>query len=413
MKKFEFTNRDGHKLSGRLELPDGSPRSYAIFAHCFTCSKNVKAATQVSRRLAELGIAVLRFDFTGLGNSEGDFANSDFSSNVDDLVDAAAALKERMTSPSLLIGHSLGGAAVLMAAARIESVRAIATIGAPSEPEHVENLINITKTQENEDGSATINLGGRELVISSRFVEDLKNNQMSEILPKLGKPIMIFHSPIDAVVSIDNARKLYELAKHPKSFVSLDGADHMLNEPGDAAFVANTLSAWASRYLLTELDSNESDSQSKMPAKVDEGVVIVREQNGSLTQMIRTENHEFYADEPARVGGADLGPNPYEFLLVALGACTSMTLRMYARHKGLQLDSIEIRLQHSRIHAEDCESCETRKGMIDRIDKTILVGGDLTADQVKRLGEIADRCPVHRTITNEKQIETNIQLVSG
>ncbi len=252
MSRFDFTNRDGHNLTGRLELPQGRPKSYAIFAHCFTCSKNVKAATQVSRRLAEQEIGVLRFDFTGLGNSEGDFANADFSSNVNDLIDAASALREQDSAPSLLVGHSLGGAAALMAAAEIDSIRAVATIGAPGEPAHVERLINSTTTTTHEDGSATILLGGRELAIGSHFIDDLKKNRIANSLPALKKPLMIFHSPVDEIVSIGNARQLYEAARHPKSFISIDGADHMLSNPADARFVAATLAAWAFRYVLTE-----------------------------------------------------------------------------------------------------------------------------------------------------------------
>ncbi|MDB4777855.1 bifunctional alpha/beta hydrolase/OsmC family protein [bacterium] len=407
MTKFDFTNRVGHKLTGRIELPTGTPKSFAIFAHCFTCSKNVKAATQIARELSQLGIAVLRFDFTGLGNSEGDFSNSDFSSNVNDLVDAAAALESHFSAPSLLIGHSLGGAAALMASAEISSVKAVATVGAPSEPAHVENLITNTTKETHDDGSTTISLGGRELLIGNQFINDLKSNRLTELLPVLKKPVLILHSPIDSIVGIDNARQLYEAAKHPKSFVSLDGADHMLSNPTDAKFVAGILAAWASRYLPVDNVSDEVQS-----IEIEEGAVAIREQAGSLTQAIQTNQHEFYADEPVNHGGNDKGPNPYELLLASLGACTSMTLRMYARHKGLPLESIEVILKHSRIHAEDCATCETQKGKIDRIEKEIIVGGDLTPEQVNRLGEIADRCPVHRTLTNEKLIETKIGHLS-
>lgn len=402
MPKFDFTNRDGHQLAGRIELPKQSPRAFAIFAHCFTCSKNVKAASQIAQQLSQLGYAVLRFDFTGLGNSEGDFANSNFSSNVNDLIDAASALETQYSAPSILIGHSLGGAAALMASSQIGSIRAVATLGAPSEPSHVEKLISNSTTQSHQDGSMTISLGGRELLIGQHFVENLKNNRISEILPCLKKPLLILHSPVDSIVSIDNARQLYEAAKHPKSFVSLDGADHMLSNAEDAKFAAGILAAWASRYLP---NSNEPTPSTT----VEEGAVVVREVAGSLTQKINTHQHEFYADEPASVGGNDLGPNPYELLLASLGTCTSMTLRMYARHKGIELKSIEITLKHSRIHAEDCENCETQTGKLDRIDKQIVVRGELTSKQVTRLGEIADRCPVHRTLTHEKVIETKIE----
>jgi putative redox protein len=406
MSKFNFTNRNGLELTGKIEFPSGDPWAFAIFAHCFTCSKNVKAATQVSRRLSERGIAVLRFDFTGLGNSEGDFANSDFSSNVNDLIDAAAALSEQHSAPALLIGHSLGGAAALMASAELESVHAVATIGAPCEPAHVQRLIERTSTAQHPDGSITIELGGRELAIGSQFVSDLKRNRVADVLPTLKKPLMIFHSPIDSIVSVDNARRIYETAKHPKSFVSIDGADHMLSNPDDANFVADTLAAWAARYLKTGETSN-SESRLSVAA----GTVVVSETSG-LTQSIMTHQHEFNADEPSSLGGNGRGPAPYELLMASLGACTSMTLRMYARRKGWSLDSIKVTLKHTRIDADDCTTCETADGKIDRFEKEIVVAGDLSADQVARLGEIADRCPVHRTLTHEKLIETNITRVS-
>ena len=402
MPQFDFTSRNGLTLTGRLELPAQPPVAYAIFAHCFTCSKNVKAATQVSRELARRGIAVLRFDFTGLGNSEGDFANSNFTSNVSDLLDAAQTLEDRYEAPSLLIGHSLGGAAVLMAASELSSVRAVATIGAPSEPAHVERLIGNTTTETHEDGSSTIALGGRELRISADFVADLRSHRVADQLPGLKKPLLIFHSPTDSIVNIEQARKLYESAKHPKSFVSIDNADHMLSQPGDAQFVAETLAAWVSRYLP------DRSAGSAIP----NGVVEVRQQ-GSLSkfsQLIQTPTHQLVADEPSSVGGSDLGPNPYELLLASLGSCISMTLRMYADRKGWPVEDISVQLQHSRIHAKDCSDCESSSQRIDRIEVSVKVTGDLDDAQIKRLGEIAEMCPVHRTLMNEKRIHTQLVL---
>lgn len=400
MPQFDFTSRRGLTLTGRLELPPRPIRAYAIFAHCFTCSKNVKAATQVSSELADHGIAVLRFDFTGLGNSEGDFANSNFTSNVTDLVDAANALKEQYNAPMLLIGHSFGGAAALMAAGQIESVRAVATIGAPSEPAHVERLIGLSKTQSYEDGSATISLGGRELRIGADFVKDLRSNRVADRLPRLHKPILIFHSPTDSIVNIEQAKKLYEAAKHPKSFVSVNDADHMLSNPSDAKFVAATLAAWVDRYLPAPKPSDE----------IVDGVVEVHEQKTKYTQSIRTSRHQFLADEPVSVGGADLGPNPYELLLASLGSCITMTLRMYADRKQWPVQGITVRLQHSRIHAKDGADCESLDGRIDQIDVAVIVKGELNEAQVKRLAEIAEKCPVHRTLMREKSVRTHIQL---
>ena len=401
--RFDFQNIQGQTLTGRLEMPVANPRAFAIFAHCFTCSKNVKAATLISRKLADLGIAVLRFDFTGLGNSEGDFANTNFSSNVADLVAAAESLSQRQQAPSLLIGHSLGGAAVLLAAAEISSVKAVATIGAPGEPEHVTHLFGDELATIQNDGAANISLGGRQLTIERHFLDDLKQHRIADSLPRLQKPILIFHSPQDSIVSIDNARKIYEAAWHPKSFVSIDGADHMLSAPNDAHFVATTLAAWASRYI-------ESDEGADEDHEMDDQAVVVEEIDKGLTQQIRTADHRWLADEPKKLGGSNMGPNPYDLLLAALGACTSMTLRMYAKRKELALETVQVELRHSRIHAKDCEECETSEGQIDRIEKQITVSGELTEAQLKRLGEIADMCPVYRTLVRDKQMVSSISL---
>lgn len=404
MPRFDFINQQGATLAGRLELPETHPIAFAIFAHCFTCSKNAKAASQIAKQLAARGIAILRFDFTGLGNSEGDFANSNYSSNITDLIAAAETLRRQHQAPSLLVGHSLGGAAVLSAAALISEVKAVATIGAPSEPSHVTHLFGDQVARIEKDGSAKVVIGGREITIARQFLEDLQSNRLAETLPTLKKPLVIFHSPIDTVVSIDNARKLYEAARHPKCFVSLDGADHLLTSTADAEFVAAMLAAWAPRYLSASPQPTEQ-SRDLVPA----GTVLVREMNGGLTQQVRTTHHEFFADEPVAHGGKDRGPNPYELLLASLGTCTSLTLRMYANRKDWDLQSITISLQHSRVHANDCVSCESQDGYIDRIEKSIQVSGQLDESQVARLTEIADRCPVHRTLVNEKEILTDLK----
>lgn len=397
--KYEFPNPQGQTLSGRLELPD-SPKAFAIFAHCFTCSKNTRAASRISRELAKLGIAVLRFDFTGLGNSEGDFSNTNFSSNVSDLIAAADSLRSTHSAPQLLIGHSLGGTAVLMAASGIDEVRAVATIGSPAEPEHVTRLFDDDLQEIAEKGEYQVTLAGRPFTIRKQFLNDVQAIDQKTLLQGLKRAVLICHSPTDELVGIDQARLVYENLRHPKSFLSLDGADHMLSSPSDAEFVARMLSAWAERYVeVTEAPVSPPDLAA--------GELLVEEIDG-FTQKVSTRDHTFLADEPVDVGGENLGMTPYDLLLAALGTCTSMTLRMYANHKKWPLEGISVRLAHHQIHARDCADCESESGKISVINKVISVAGDLTAEQLSRLEEIADRCPVHRTMMLEKKIETTL-----
>jgi putative redox protein len=402
MEKFTFENRDGHRLAGRLELPPGDRRGVALFAHCFTCSKNVKAASNVSRALCARGLAVLRFDFTGLGNSEGDFANTDFSSNIEDLVDAAAALREQLDAPSLLVGHSLGGAAVLAAAPLLPEVRAVATIGAPSDPGHVVRLLDRHVDAIEARGEAEVELAGRRFRIRRQFLEDVRETSLLESLPDLKRALMIFHSPTDEIVGLENARKLYEAAKHPKSFVSLPDADHLLTRVADAELVADVLAAWAGRYLAFPAGARDAAADDA----TERGTVRVREEGEPLGQRITAGHHSLVADEPAEVGGGDRGPNPYDLLLAGLGACTSMTLRMYADRKKWSIGRITVTLSHERTHAKDCEDCESGASRIDRIVRGLRIEGPVDDEQRTRLLAIADRCPVHRTLQNEKQIET-------
>ena len=395
--RIEFANHRGQRLAGSLELPPAEPRAYALFAHCFTCGKDIAAATRVSRALASKGFGVLRFDFTGLGNSGGDFANQNFSSNVDDLVAAASWLAEHHEAPRLMVGHSLGGAAVLVAGDRIESVEAIATIGAPSHPAHVQHLLEGSIETIRSAGSATVSLAGRPFMIQSQFLDDLEQQQVRGRLQKLNQAVLILHSPEDEVVAVDHARKLYSSLRHPKSFVSLDGADHLLTKRADSSYVADVIAAWAGRYL-PPLDHPDTER----------GVVRVTGRTDGFLQLCTAGRHDWLADEPSKVGGADLGPTPYDLLLAALGTCTSMTLGMYARHEQLPLESVTVELQHDRSHAEDCGDCDQADRLVDRIHRVLTVVGDLTEAQRQRLVEIADRCPVHRTLHNEIKVETRL-----
>lgn len=403
--KLEFQNGRGETLAARLERPPGEPRAYAIFAHCFTCSKDSAAAARVSRALAARGIAVLRFDFTGLGGSEGDFANTSFSSNVADLVAAAEHLREHHGAPTLLVGHSLGGAAVLAASRRLPEVRAVATIGAPSEPAHVRHLLVDAEERIEREGRARVEIAGRPFEIARGFLEDLDEQSLGEELGALRAALLVLHSPLDDVVGIEHAERIYRSARGYRSFVTLVDADHLLTRRRDAEYAAETIATWASRYL--ELDDDEETAREPLG----EGEVRVTEHERPYTTRVEAGQHVLLADEPARVGGADRGPTPYGYLLAGLGSCTSMTLRMYADRKQWPLEGVSVVLRHERIHVDDCERCTTDgdRGRIDRIERDIEIVGDaLTDEQRARLLEIADRCPVHRTLENEKEIVTRL-----
>ena len=397
--KVTFPGSGGGKLAARLDLPQGRPRAFALFAHCFTCNKDVFAAARIAGGLAERGIAVLRFDFTGLGASEGDFANTNFSSNVEDLVRAADFLREAYEAPKLLIGHSLGGAAVLAAAGRVPEARAVATIAAPADPAHVAAHFTEARAEIEAAGEAEVLLVGRPFRIKKQFLEDIEERKLDAALAGLRKALMVFHAPRDATVGIDNASRIFLAAKHPKSFVSLDDADHLLSRKPDAIYVAEVLAAWAGRYL--------GEAEAAPALRAPAGSVVVEETGeGKFTQRIAAGPHALRADEPESAGGLDSGPSPYDFLLAGLGACTSMTLRLYAERKGLALEKTRVTLSHAKIHAEDCATCETKEGKLDRIERVIEMTGDLSAEERRRLLEIADKCPVHRTLQSEIQIET-------
>lgn len=396
-RRVEFPGSRGAVLSGKLELPHETPRAYALFAHCFTGSKDVVSASRIARALTDDGIAVLRFDFTGLGDSEGDFSNTDFSSNVGDLVAAADHLRAEHEAPTFLIGHSFGGAAVIAAAHRVPEVTAVATMGAPADPAHVAARFSSRMDQIERDGEAEVSIGGRPFRIRQEFLDDIAEQPQAERIAELGAALMVMHAPMDEIVGVDNSRQIFETARHPKSFVSLDGADHLLTRRGDAEYAAGVLGAWVRRYLPAR--------EEEAPA-LDGSVVVAESGVGGYGQVVESGRHRFVADEPAPAGD-DGGPSPYDLLLSALGSCTSMTLRMYAERHALPLEKVTVALQHDRVHAADCEDCETRTGKVDRIARRIHLEGDLDDAQRARLLEIAEKCPVHRTLTSEVRIETD------
>lgn len=397
--KVRFTNKQGDKLAARLDMPtQGTPDAFALFAHCFTCSKDLRAVGAISRALNRQNIAVLRFDFTGLGESEGDFADTNFSSNIDDLVEAADYLAEHHEAPRILVGHSLGGAAVLQAAHRIESSEAVATIGAPYDPEHVTRHLEDAVEEINSKGEARITLAGRTFTIRKQFLDDLAATRMEETIRTLERALLLFHSPVDQTVGIGNAGRIFEAAMHPKSFVSLDDAQHLLTDPSDAEYVGVVLGAWARKYV--EMPDEDEGSE--------RGRVVTRTEDGFRTE-ITAGGHRLVGDEPEDVGGTDAGPTPYDLLLSGLGTCTGMTLRMYADRKDWPLEEATVRLSHEKVHAEDCEHCDTTEGKVDRIEREIELTGDLSPDQRERLLEIANKCPVHRTLHGEINVASSLR----
>jgi putative redox protein len=391
-KTLSFQNTDGETLSGRLDLPLGAgPDAYAIFAHCFTCSKHTKAVAAVSHALTRKGIAVLRFDFTGLGDSEGDFSETTFSSNVEDLITAAGYLKAHFAAPKILIGHSFGGTACLKAAGHLPSVKAVATIGSPFDPAHVQHLLGDAREEIRKNGEASLTLAGRPFRIKRQFLEDLDRADMAEVLPKLKRALLILHSPVDEVVDIDNAAQIYKAARHPKSFISLDTADHMLGRPADAEYAGSVIAGWAARYI----DAREKVTD-RPPAG--EHRVVTRIGRTRYQTEITAGGHSLVNDEPVDAGGTDTGPTPYDLLTAGLGACTAITLRMVADRKAWPLEAVTVSLVHRKVDAAACGNCENRTGKIDRIERVIDMTGPLESDQRQRLMEIADRCPVHRTL---------------
>lgn len=444
--KIEFPGSDNNNmLAARLELSEGTPAAFALFAHCFTCSKDSFAASRISKALVDYGIAVLRFDFTGLGGSDGDFANTNFTSNIEDVVAATEYLRDNYRAPSLLIGHSLGGAAVLAAAHKVPSARAVVTIGSPSDPSHITNLFADSSAEIESAGEANVQLGGREFRIRKQLLDDIAAQPQSARLRDLDAALLVVHSPVDQTVGIENAREIFDAAKHPKSFVSLDGADHLLSSRDDAAFAASIIAAWAARYafgstasLSTRTATNSSPASPSTPANAptttpapspvsapspepsltpnatvthDGNSVIVTESGPArYEQRVFASGHEFISDEPAPLS-ENHGPGPYDFVLAGLGSCTSITIRMYADRKKMPLTGVTVRLSRERVDAAACDHCTSAEGMVEHITRELTLAGDLTEEQRTSLLVIADKCPVHRTLEGEISIFTSITAV--
>lgn len=398
--KVSFINHRGQKLIGKLELPMmKGPYPFAIFAHVFTGNKNLKAARHISRALNLAGIAVLRFDFTGLGESEGDFSHTNFSTNVDDIKCAARYLADNYVSPAVIIGHSLGGAAALHAGASIESVKAVATLGAPFQPEHIKHLIGDSVAEIERKGAAIITVDNRQFTIRKQFIDDLSRIDTLEIIKDFDKALLIMHSPQDMVVEIENAAKIYHAARHPKSFITLDGASHMLNEKDDAFYAGSVIASWVQRYI--DMPDTEKLTTSKQ--------VMVKLESEGYTTEIMAGRHGLIADESESLGGNDFGPSPYELLNAALGACTAMTLQMYARRKKWPLETVKVHLSYGRKYLEDCNACTDPQSKISHFDVCISLEGGLSKEQQERLLEIANKCPVHKTLAENVSFNTYLE----
>lgn len=402
--RASFPGHSGASLAARLDLPNGRVRAFALFAHCFTCSKDLIAVRRIAADLARAGIAVLRFDFTGLGSSEGEFASTNFSSNVGDLLAAADWLRDNHAAPALLIGHSLGGAAMLAVAADIPEARAVVTIGAPADADHVLANFGSDLATIERDGQAEVTLAGRGFRIARQFVEDVRGVRLAERIKAMRKPLLILHSPLDEIVGIDNATAIFMAARHPKSFVSLDKADHLLTREEDAAFAASVIAGWSSRYIEADRPQGEAAV---------EHVRVTETGEGKFQNAVQAGAHRLFADEPASAGGLDSGPSPYDFLSIALGACTSMTLRMYADFKKIPLGRVSVDVSHAKVHSRDCEDCtDEERGSgrrIDRFERVITIEGDLPEELAGKIEEIANKCPVHRTLEGSSKVRTVVR----
>ena len=395
--RLKFKSKLDFDLSGILHEPDlQTIQAYAIFAHCFTCTKSLSAGKNIAEKLAENGIATLRFDFTGLGASKGQFEDSSFSTDVDDLISAADFLAENYEAPQVIVGHSLGGTAVLAAASSIESIKAVATVGSPSSPDHILHMLEEKLDEIAKKNEADVNLAGRNFTFKQAFVDDVRSYNLD--IENLGKALMVLHAPMDDTVSINEASKIFVTAKHPKSFLSLDGGDHLLTRDVDSLYVGSVIASWAMRFIVP--------MEPQIAAEEKDGISATGKTREGFYNIVSARTHRFIVDEPLSYGGTDLGPTPYEYLGAALGSCTSMTLNGYARRKEMNVTSVSVDVKHTRIHAEDCDTCEKSDGKIDQFTREITIVGSITDEQRSRMLEIADRCPVHKTLENEIKIVT-------
>ena len=407
IEKIQFPGHAGNMLAARLDRPSGPMRTMALFAHCFTCSKDIFAASRIAAGLNAKGIGVLRFDFTGLGASEGEFGNTNFTSNVQDLFAAVDYLRGRGMPPALLIGHSLGGAAVLAAAPEIDEILAVVTIGAPSTADHVTHNFHASLDEIEKNGAAEVTLAGRKFNISKQFIDDVADQKFLEKIGHMKKALLVCHAPLDETVGVENAADIFAAARHPKSFLSLDHADHLLSKREDAVYVADVVAAWASRYfgadaMILSQDNERQDTLESDLVEVSETGI------GKFTQRIRVGKHVLSADEPTDIGGDDRGPGPFDLVLAGLGACTTMTVRMYADRKSIPLDHVSVQLSRRKINAEDCADCVTEDGEVEEITRDIRLKGDLDDATRTRLLEIANKCPVHRTLSGEIKIRSSL-----
>ncbi len=399
-KTIEFYNKEGEVLSGRLELPvDRHPHNFAIFAHCFTCTKNLNTVRTISRALSSHGFGVLRFDFTGLGQSQGEFRETNFSGNISDLIHASEYLTENFKAPALMVGHSLGGAAVIHAARQLVNIKAVATIGAPSSADHVTHLFKRQIDELRSEGEIDVEIGGFEYKIREQFLDDVKRHATDEIATGINSALLVMHSPQDHIVGIKNAEEIYKSARHPKSFISLEGADHLLSNSRDGEYTGHTIAQWAMRYIKT-------DEEPKL--ETDHQVLASLDAEDGFTTRLKAGRHNLTADEPIPFGGNDFGPSPYDFISAGLSACTAMTVQMYVRRKGWSLENIEVHTSHKNTHAEDCKECEKKTSKIDLFEREIKLQGELDESQKKKILEIADKCPVHRTLHGEIQVNTQL-----